>query len=94
MGPGGPGAHVSDGLEQNIFIFYQNLHNQLLVPHVMQGGEGAVLRGPHQGGPKHDPQIFGIHEIVLLIHGNPAKHTQANHVNLWTNKEAEDVPES
>lgn len=41
----------------------------------MEGGEGAVLRRSHQGGPKHDPQIFSIHEIVLFIHSHPARQT-------------------
>lgn len=65
--------------EQHILLLYEQLDDDLLVAHLVEGGQGLLVRGVHESGPEHDPQVLRIHQVVLLMHGHPGRNTSAQH---------------
>lgn len=59
--------------EQHVFVLDHELHHQLLQPHVIQGCQGVHLRRLHERRTEDDPQVLGVHQIVLFEQRHPAR---------------------
>lgn len=65
------GSGMMNRLEEDVFVLYQWLYHLPLVADVVQCCHGVEVWCAHQSGPKHDPQILCVHQVVLLILGHP-----------------------
>lgn len=57
----GVGPAFLGSSEQDVFMLYHELHHQLLLPHVIQRGQGVKLRRLHERRAEDDAQVLSVH---------------------------------